>query len=191
MLLTPQFLGAEAQPHPAGRKVGFQPRQPKLQVSQPPPLPVHLPPLAFFFSLINLLSLTAHPTPQAIQLQKLRLPHRRHLALQRHPHRVEHPSRYPVFIDVLALLRHRRPARRHDGEQLMLHLPHTTPHTPTARHRQQHGQCLHKPRCGSGTTSSAGDNLQTNRQTDGGVSCYEPYFNGNRTQVRLTINQRH
>ena len=98
-------------------------RQPELQVSQPPPLPVHLPPLAFFFSLINLLFLTAHPTPQAIQLQKLRLPHRRHLALQRHPHRVEHPRRYPVFLDVLALLRHRRPARRHDGEQLMLHLP--------------------------------------------------------------------
>ena len=53
--------------------------------------------------------------------------------------------------------------------------------TPTARHSA----------CGSGTTSSAGDSLQTNKQTDGDVSCYEPYFNGNRTPVRLTINQRH
>ena len=128
MLLTPQLLGAEAQPHPAGRNVGLQSRQPELQVGQPPPLP-HLPPLAFFFSLIKL-SLTAHPTPQAIQLQKLRLFYRHSCrrpcligSLTRNPHRVEHPSRYPVFIDVLALLRHRRPARRHDGEQLMLHLP--------------------------------------------------------------------
>ena len=32
ILLPPQLLGAEAQPHPAGRKVGFQPRQPELQV---------------------------------------------------------------------------------------------------------------------------------------------------------------
>ena len=33
--------------------------------------------------------------------------------------------------------------------------------------------------------------LQTNKPTDDDVSCYEPYCNGNRTPVRLTINQRH
>ncbi|CAI8044142.1 hypothetical protein GBAR_LOCUS24515, partial [Geodia barretti] len=40
ILLPPQLLGAEAQPHPAGRNVGFQPRPPEPQVGQPPPLPV-------------------------------------------------------------------------------------------------------------------------------------------------------
>ena len=58
ILLPPQLLGAEAQPHPANPNVGFQPRPPEPQVGQPPPLPVHLPPLALLFSLINLLAST-------------------------------------------------------------------------------------------------------------------------------------
>ena len=48
--------------------------------------------------------------------------HRRYLAVQRHPHRVEHPRWYPVLLDILALQQYRRPARRNVGKQLPLHL---------------------------------------------------------------------
>ena len=59
---------------------------------------------------------------QAVHPQPLRRPHRRHLAVQRHPHRVEQPRRYPVLTDVVALQRRCRSARRDFSKQLALHL---------------------------------------------------------------------
>ena len=122
MLLTPQPLRPETQPDPALRNIGLQSRQPGLQIGQPPPLLVNLLPPALFLSLRNLPFRLSNSPLQAVHPQPLRRPHRRHLAVQRLPHPVEQPRRYPVLLDVLALQQYRRPARRNRGKQLTLHL---------------------------------------------------------------------
>ena len=93
MLLPPQPFRPEAQPHPARRNVGLQSRQPGLQIGQPPPLLVNLLPPTLFLGLRNLPFRLSNSPLQAIHSQLLRRPHRRHLAFQRHPHRVEQPRR--------------------------------------------------------------------------------------------------
>ena len=122
MLLPPQLLRPEAQPHPARCNIGLQSRQPVLQIGQPPPLLVNLLPPTPFLSLRNLPFRLSNSPLQAVHPQPLRRPHRRHLAVQRHPQRVEHPRRYPVFLDILALQQYRRPARRNVGKQLPLYV---------------------------------------------------------------------
>ena len=122
MLLAPKPLGPEAKPHPACRNVGLQSSQPGLQIIQPPPFLVSLLPPTLFLGLPNLPLHLSNSPPEAILPQPLRRPHRRHLAVQRHPHRVEHPRRYPVPLQVHTLQRVRRPLRRNVGKQLPLHL---------------------------------------------------------------------
>ena len=105
MLLPPQPPGPEAQPYQALRNVGFQSNQPVSKISQPPLLLMNLIPSAPLSGIGNLPLGPSNPPLQTVLLQPLRLPHRRHLALQRHPHPVEHPRRYPVLLDVVALQR--------------------------------------------------------------------------------------
>ena len=121
MLLTPQPFRPEAQPHPARRNISLQHGQFGFQVRPPPPLLVNLLPPTLFLGLRNLPFRLSNSPLQAIHPQPLRRPHRRHLALQRHPHRVEQPRWYPVLLDILALQQYRRPARRNRGKQLTLH----------------------------------------------------------------------
>ena len=103
VLLTPQFLGPKAQSHPALGNVSFQCRQPMPQISQPPPFLVDLVPAPTLGSTGDLPLSPSHPPAQAVQLQLLLLLHRGNLALQQHPHPVEHPGRYPVPLQILAL----------------------------------------------------------------------------------------
>ena len=91
------------------------------KISQPPLLLMNLIPSAMLSGIGNLPLGPSNPPLQTVLLQPLRLPHRCHLALQRHPHPVEHPRRYPVLLDVVALQRCRRPARHNVGEELPLH----------------------------------------------------------------------
>ena len=121
-LLAPEALGPEAQPDLARSNVRLQRRQPALEITKPSSLLVNLIKAAMLSSPGNLLLRPCNSPLQAIEPQLLLLLHRRHLPFQRHPHTVEHPSRYPVPLQVLALQRHRRPARRHLGKQLPLHL---------------------------------------------------------------------
>ena len=51
MLLPPQPLRPEAQPHPARRNVGLQSNQPVSKIGQPPPLLVNLLPPTLFLGL--------------------------------------------------------------------------------------------------------------------------------------------
>ena len=121
MLLTPQLLRPEAQSDPALRNVGFQSNQPVSKISEPPLLLMNLIPSAPLSGIGNLPLGPINPPLQTVLLQPLRPPHRRHLAIQRHPHPVEQPRRYPVLLDVVALQRCRRPARHNIGEELPLY----------------------------------------------------------------------
>ena len=122
MLLAPQPLRPETQPYQPSRDVGLQHCQFGFQVCQPPPLLVNLLPPTLLLGLRNLLFPWSNSPLQAVHPQPLRRPHRRHLAVQRHPHRVEQPRRYPVLTDVVALQRRCRPFRRDFSKQLALHL---------------------------------------------------------------------
>ena len=108
--------GAADEPLPACRNVGLQSRQPGPQTSQPPPLLVNLLTPTLFLSLSNPPLRSSNSALQTIHTPLLRRPHRRHLAVQRHPHR------YPVPLDVLALQQYRQPFCRNVGKQLSLHL---------------------------------------------------------------------
>ena len=83
---------------------------------------MNLLPPTLFLGLRNLPFRLSNSPLQTILPQPLRRPHRRHLAVQRHPHRVEHPRRYPVLLDVLALQQYRRPFCRNVGKQPPLYL---------------------------------------------------------------------
>ena len=83
---------------------------------------MHLSPPTTLDSFPNLPLCPSDAPLQAVHPQPLRRPHRRHLAFQRHPHRVEQPRRYPVLTDVVALQRRCRPFRRDFSKQLALHL---------------------------------------------------------------------
>ena len=100
ILLSPQPLRAETQPHQACSNISLQPSQPESQISQPAPLMMHLSPPATLGSLGNLTLSPGNPTLQAIPPEYHGLPHRRHLTLQRYPQAVEHPCRYPVPLQV-------------------------------------------------------------------------------------------
>ena len=123
MLLPPQPPGPETQPDPARRNVGLQHCQFGFQVRQPPPLLVNLLPPTLLLGLRNLPFPWSNSPLQAVHPQPLRRPHRRHLAVQRHPHRVEQPRRYPVPLQVVALQRRRRTSRRNVSKQFSLHSP--------------------------------------------------------------------
>ena len=92
-----------------------------LQAGQPPPFLMKLGPLLICHKLLNLLLRAGNLLFQVVLPYLLLFTHRRHLAVQRHPHGVEHPRRYPESLQVRALQRRSRPARRHLGEQLPLH----------------------------------------------------------------------
>ena len=121
MLLARQPLGPETQPYQALRDVGFQSNQPVSKISQPPLLLMNLFPSAPLSGTGNLPLGPINPPLQTVLLQPLQLPHRHHLAFQRHPHRIEQPRRYPVLPDILAHQQYRRPARRNVGKQLPLY----------------------------------------------------------------------
>ena len=121
VLLAPQPLGTEAEPHPASRHVLLQLGPLRLQGRQSATLLVDLIPSPTLGDISYLPLGTINPPTQAVQPQLLLLLDRRHLPFQRHPHPVEHPRRYPIAIDVLALERRCRPPRCHLGEQLALH----------------------------------------------------------------------
>ena len=107
MLLPPQPLRAEAEPHPAHRNVSFQCRQPVPQIGQPAPLMMHLIPAPTLNSLGNLKLSPANPALKVIQPQPHALLDSGHLPFQRHPHAVEHPSRDPVSLQIHLLQRRR------------------------------------------------------------------------------------
>ena len=132
---------------PGRPQCGFQ--TPELQVGQPFAASIARSAMAFACRCFP-----SRSTPQAIQLQKLRLPHRD--TLPSDDIRTALNIRAVSRVDVLALLRHRRSTT----EQLMSP-SHTAPHTPTARHRT--GSMPHKPRCGW-VRPSAGYSLQTNNR---------------------------
>ena len=92
------------------------------RLANPPPLLVNLLPPTLFLGLPNLPLPWSNSPLQAVHPQSLRRPHPRHLAVQRHPHRVEQPRRHPVLLDVVALQRRCRSARRDFSKQLALHL---------------------------------------------------------------------
>ena len=96
VLLPPQPLRPEAQPYPFSGQVRFQFHKPGIQVSQPPSLLVRLIKLAALLVPGNLNPRPSNRSDQAVGSQFLLLPHRRYLAFQRHPHRVEHRCRYPT-----------------------------------------------------------------------------------------------
>ena len=74
MLLPPQPLRPEAQPHPARRNVGLQHCQFGFQVRQPPPLLVNLLPPTLFLGLRNLPFRLSNSPLQAVHPQPLRRP---------------------------------------------------------------------------------------------------------------------
>ena len=120
-LLPPEPPGPKAQPDPAGFNVCFQCRQPAVEIVEAAPFLVDLIPSPMLGSIGDLPLGPSDASPQAVDLQLLLLLDRRHLSLQRHPHTVEHPRRYPVPLQVCALQRRRRPACRHLSKQLALH----------------------------------------------------------------------
>ena len=122
MLLAPQPLGPEAQPYQALRNVGFQSNQPVSKISQPPLLLMNLIPSAPLSGIRNLPLGSSNPPLQTVLPERHRLPHRRHFAVQRHPHRIEQPRRYPVPLQVSAFQRRCRTSRRNMSKQLTLHL---------------------------------------------------------------------
>ena len=122
VLLTPQPLGPEAQPYQALRDVGFQSSQPVSTIGQPPLLLMNLIPSAPLSGIRNLPLGSSNPPLQTVLPERHRLPHRRHLAVQRHPHRIEQPRRYPVPLQVSAFQRRCRTSRRNISKQLTLHL---------------------------------------------------------------------
>ena len=121
MLLLPQPLGPETQPYQALLDVGFQSNQLVSQIGQPPLLLMNLIPSAPLSGIRNLPLGPSNPPPQTIMLQPLRLPHRRHLAVQRHPHRIEQPRRYSVPLQVSALQRRSWATGRNFGRQFPPH----------------------------------------------------------------------
>ena len=121
VLLPPKPLRPEAQPDPARSNVSFQHLHPVPQVGQPTPLLMNLIPSAAFSGIENLPLSPGNPPLQVVQPHLLLLSDRRHLPLQRNPHAVEHPRRYPVSLQVGGLQRRRGTSRRNVSKQLPLH----------------------------------------------------------------------
>ena len=118
VLFPPQPLGPEAQSHLIPGYVRFQNCQTASQVAQPTTLLMDLLPAALLPGIGYLTLRPGYAAAQGIPVQFLRLPDRRHLALQGHPYPVEHPRRYPVPLQVSALQRDCPPSSRNIGEQL-------------------------------------------------------------------------
>ena len=135
--LAPELLGVKAQSDPSGRYIRFQPSQSGPQIGEASPLLMDLRPPATRNNLGNLPLGPRYPPTQAVELQLLLLTDRRRLAFQRHPHSVEHPARYLVPPQVLALQRCRQTASRHIGEKIPLHAP-----VEFTVGRQRRGACL-------------------------------------------------
>ena len=121
VLLAPQPLRPEAQPHSARRNVSFQCSQPVPQIGQPPFLLMNLTESATFSGIGYLPLGPNNPALQVVQPQLLLLLDRCHLAFQQHPRPVEHPRRYPVPLQVHTLQRGGRPAGGNLGKQIPLH----------------------------------------------------------------------
>ena len=156
---------------PGPPQFGLQSRQPGPQTSQPTPLLVNLLPPTLFLGLRNLPFRLSNSPLQAVHPQPLRRPHRRHLALQRHPHGIEHPGRYPVPLQVRVLQRCLRPACRNLGKQLPLHLTVKARRRQTAPQRRQPVPCLRNRRYGSDRWRPAAPEPRSSRWTLDDLRC--------------------
>ena len=132
----------------------------------------------------------SNPSAKTVHPQFPLLLDRCHLPLQRHPHPIEHPRRYPVPTQVRALQRCRQTASRDLSKQLALHPGRRAQHKHTASRRPTPGPRPRNRGRGSDTWRSAALLRSPTRPALGRCLCGLPWLQHNRTRVRSLSAER-